>query len=232
MKAVLVVVCAVVTASFAFHQGSSAAACSRSGRVMLSEFDAIVEGRITDWEIIADATRVDPLSGEYPVNDPNFYGPYEPLRFHMLVERTYSGTTSDPVTMVAGNTARSNAGVMSWVGSSGACGAFDEDPTDKWVILGLYEDQFGRYYPSIFGSFFIGPEAEGPEYQEAVAELASELPADGGPPAQEQENDDEEEHKDVPWVPIVILAIIVPLAVLLVPAFLLGGKGSSRGSEE
>jgi hypothetical protein len=53
-----------------------------------------------------------------------------------------------------------------------------------------------------------------------------------GPPAQEEDSGESEEHEDLPWVPIVILAILVPLAVLLVPAFLLGGKGASRGSEQ
>ena len=42
----------------------------------------------------------------------------------------------------------------------------------------------------------------------------------------------EGEHKDVPWIPIVVLAVLVPIGVLVVPSFFLGSKNETRGSPE
>jgi len=39
-----------------------------------------------------------------------------------------------------------------------------------------------------------------------------------------RQEESEAEHKDVPWVPILILAFIVPTAALVIPAFFLGKK--------
>jgi hypothetical protein len=41
-----------------------------------------------------------------------------------------------------------------------------------------------------------------------------------------QEEAPEGEHKDVPWVPILILSIAIPAAFLIVPSFLMAKRGS------
>lgn len=42
----------------------------------------------------------------------------------------------------------------------------------------------------------------------------------------------EAEHRDVPWIPIVVLAFAFPVAVLLVPSFLMRGHDASRDTDD
>jgi hypothetical protein len=156
----------------------------------------IVGGRITGWEIIPDAIRWevrkdDPKRYFEPNDNPNYYGPYEPVRFFMDVDRVLKGSASGRLEMVSGNTLSlsplyDGALEYAWVGSSGACGAFNSDPTGKYAILGLGLDTFGRYTPSLPLTFFIGDEPAGEAYDRALARLyssAAALPNGGGPPS-------------------------------------------------
>ena len=38
------------------------------------------------------------------------------------------------------------------------------------------------------------------------------------------QEESEEEHKDVPWIPILIGALVVPTAVLVIPSFFMGKR--------
>jgi hypothetical protein len=46
-----------------------------------------------------------------------------------------------------------------------------------------------------------------------------------------KEDSPEGESKDLPWVPILVLALVIPAAVLIVPSFFTGG-GDSGGHGE
>jgi hypothetical protein len=142
----------------------------------------IVGGRVTRWELIEGATKPDFKTASEPLTDPNYYGPYDPIRVHMVIERVYKGTASRSLEMVAGNTYSRGQ----WVGGAGACGAFDFDPTGKYWILGLSVDNFGRYRPGLPHVFFVGddpPTKFDVPPRSWLAPLApGYLPASGGPP--------------------------------------------------
>ncbi len=62
-----------------------------------------------------------------------------------------------------------------------------------------------------------------PAAEAAVPDVsANSLPAGGGSPQQGEEP--EAEHKDVPWIPILILALAIPTAALVIPAFFMARK--------
>ena len=93
---------------------------------------------------------------------------------------------------------------------------------DQWAnsgLLVLNTERWGLSPPPCFGPY-------------ALAEVEAITGPGQSPDPPLQEDSDESEHKDVPWVPIVILAILIPLAALLVPAFLLGRRDSSREGGE
>jgi hypothetical protein len=60
---------------------------------------------------------------------------------------------------------------------------------------------------------------------EAILNEASGLPDPDAPAHPMLQEEEDHEEKDLPWVPIVILAFLIPAAVLLIPSFL-GKKGS------
>ena len=165
MKLVLLLLAASGTLAGLFVEPRSAFACSVGEDFNpYRDSDVIVGGRITDWEIIPEAIRWevrkdDPKSYIEPNDNPNYYGSYEPVRFFMDVDTVLKGSASGRIEMVAGNTLSlypldDGALEYVWVGSSGACGAFDFDPTGKYAILGLNMDRFGRYHPSLPLTFF------------------------------------------------------------------------------
>lgn len=159
----------------ALHSTPSALACSAGPDYNpVEDSDVIVEGRITAWEFIEGAVKYDYKAGTTPTDSPNFYGPYDAIRASMQVVRSYKGSVAGEVTMVDGNTAiLQTDGSANWVGTSGACGAFDAEPTGRWFILGLSTDQWGRYRPNLLRVFYAGDEASGPRYTEAVQRLDS-----------------------------------------------------------
>jgi hypothetical protein len=138
-------------------------ACSPPG----PEFDsvalsgAIVEGRILGYEALTDE----------PTN-----GSFVRVRVDMDVVRVFKGDVAvGPLAIVDPATLMVFPSGESWAGSSGACGAFDDDPTGKYVILGLNLQDDGTLRPSrLFISFFDdGPAGE--EYDGAVAYLTGRL---------------------------------------------------------
>lgn len=65
-----------------------------------------------------------------------------------------------------------------WLGSSGACGAFDSDPAGAYVILGLNLHEDGTYRTSRPISFYVGAGTWplGPGYQLALQRVGAEMP--------------------------------------------------------
>jgi hypothetical protein len=165
--------------------------------------DVIVAGRITAWELVENVRRWDPKTGDEPIDDPNFYGPgpYNPIRLQLDVEHVYKGPRMATVSMVDANSLEIYNGVERWVGSSGACGAFDADPSGQFVILGLNRDHFERYRTGLPLVFFVGPEPAGEHYERATDGLNNAM-AD-----------------DFPWLPAAVAATLGPLAFLAGAAF-------------
>lgn len=137
-------------------------ACSPPGpefdAVALS--DSIVEGRILGHEALTEQAQTG----------------FVPVRLDMDVTRVYKGDLSpgqlaivDPATLMV-----FPSGEV-WAGSSGACGAFDHDPTGKYAILGLKLQDDGTLRPSRLFMFFYGDDPAGEEYDGAVAFLEDRL---------------------------------------------------------
>jgi hypothetical protein len=80
----------------------------------------------------------------------------------MSVDRVYKGSSAAEIELFAANTlsvsTQGGASSYQWVGSSGACGAFDSDPTGGYFILGLFRDELGRLHPSLPLMFYFGPQ--------------------------------------------------------------------------
>ena len=184
----------------------------------IADSAVVVGGWFDGWELIDNATRPGPKTGISPQNDPNYYGPYAAIRLGMTVERVYKGTVDPTIEMFAGNTLLVGA-TYQWVGTSGACGAFDADPTGQYAILGLYLDDFGRYRPELRRLFYIGDEPPTDFAAFRLERLTPLLP--GYAPASAQTE------SDFPWVPVIGLAVLGPLA-LLAGAALLWRRGESH----
>ena len=95
-------------------------------------------------------------------------GPYAPIVVTMSVDEVFKGSAPRELMVADGASRAADA----WVGASGACGAFDADPTGMYAILGLRRDVDGYLHAHRFRIFFLGPEPSGPEYEAAVSYLA------------------------------------------------------------
>jgi hypothetical protein len=123
--------------------------------------DAIVEGRFLGYEPLTDDTK----------------SAFTPVRLDMDVERVFKGNLTpgplaivDPVSLMV-----LPSGEEVWAGSSGACGAFDHDPTGKYAILGLSLEDNGTLRPSRLFYFFFGEGPQDDRYADLVASLESRL---------------------------------------------------------
>jgi hypothetical protein len=98
--------------------------------------------------------------------------------------------------------------------------------SDGWNLLALDLDAAsGAYEPSLYGTMPIGPELEGEIYVQSISWLNAVgsgqlgFDANGHPPSAAQEESAEHD-KDTPWAVVLPLAFGIPLAVLLIPAYL------------
>ncbi len=203
MKRLLLVLGALAVAGLGAAGPKSAFACSVGPDFdAVESADIIVAGRVTGWELITHFTRWDPKSAEPPVDDRNYYGPYQPIRLYLEVERVYKGPRVTSIGIIDAASLEIYDGVQQWVGSSGTCGAFDSDPSGQYVILGLGHDRFGRYRPSLPLAFFVGAEPAGDRYERALKRVNAEA------------------GDDFPWLPAAVVAVLGPLAFLAGAAFL------------
>ena len=143
----------------------------------VKDSEVIVEGRLLGYEILPDA----PIA-ELPKSD-GTQDPYVPIRVDMAVTRVFKGDVAggviaivDPVSLGA---PLSGSEGRRWIGSGGACGAFDEDPTGKYAIMGLSEQDDGTYRPNRLRWLFYGDGPSGEAYQRALTRL-SVLPPSAG----------------------------------------------------
>ena len=232
MKRVLLpLVVAAVAAGFRSFPSSHALACSAGPDYdPVAASEVIVAGRFLGWEVIENVRYWDERAEPAPVDDPNFYGfnAFVPIRVRMVVDRVYKGTVQPEVEMVAGNTLLdgdvTSAVDYQWVGSIGACGAFDADPTGRYGVMGLAKDKFGRYHPSLLSVFYFGDEPPTDFTRARMNKLTpllpGSLPVNGGPPSVTE---------GVPSVSTIGALMIGPLAFLAGAAFLLRRGESHNG---
>ena len=143
----------------------------------VAESAVVVAGRLTGWEEVSDDVL------------PNF----KPIRVHMNVDRVYKGPPGltdisfvDSASLYFTPSAPED---LMWAGSSGACGAFDSDPTGVYAVMGLWEAPDGELHAGRLHTFFFGEEPGGQDYERALERMASfpaaaALPALGTGPAQ------------------------------------------------
>jgi hypothetical protein len=192
MKRLLLPLAALTIAGFLLPTSAQPAyACSVGPDFdPIASSDVIVAGRITGWELITDFVRWDPKQSDQPLDDPRYYGPHDPIRLELAVERVYKGGLPATIEMVTANTlmvsTQDGRTHYEWVGAIGSCGAFDFDPTGKYVVMGLSLDQHGRYSPTRPLTFFIGddpPESyDGTMLRVVAPLLPGTLPTSGGLP--------------------------------------------------
>lgn len=102
----------------------------------IAESDVIIGGQVLGWTAL-------------PAGDT---GMFIPVRLDIRIDHVWKGTPGLPVIDAASLTAlvTTNDNESSptvrylWAGSSGACGALDEDPTGMWIVLGT-RAQEGTY---------------------------------------------------------------------------------------
>ena len=139
--------------------------------------DVIVEGRFLDWELAPELNRGDAYLG---------------IRVEMAVQRVWKGQIAEEVITMLDSASLGppypGHDEYEWVGASGACGAFDADPTGFYAIMGLSQRDDGTFGSSRFLVFYLGGDAGGEQYDRALQRMASfpgaaALPALGAGPS-------------------------------------------------
>lgn len=124
--------------------------------------DVIVEGRFLDWELAPELNRGDAYLG---------------IRVEMAVQRVWKGQIAEEVITMLDSASLGppypGHDEYEWVGASGACGAFDADPTGFYAIMGLSQRDDGTFGSSRFLVFYLGGDAGGEQYDRALQRMAS-----------------------------------------------------------
>lgn len=137
----------------------------------VAESDVIVGGRIAGYEEL-------PVGFDRP--------PFVPIRLHLDSAVVWKGTIAPDALIVDAaslyplrDAADQPTTNRRWVGSGGACGAFDEDPTGAYVVLGLMRQPDGTLRTNRLTTFYIG---RAPYDASGVADLNARLglPVVGG----------------------------------------------------
>jgi hypothetical protein len=198
----------------------------------IAESDVIVSGRFTSWHLIDDATRLDDerlkLDPNYYLeiqNDPKYYGPYDPIRVQIRVDRIYKGSAFETIEVIDGASLEvyDHDPKYVWVGASGACGTFDFDPTGSYAVVGLTRADDGSFRAGRFRLFYIGPQPPETYDSRPLSYVAPLLPGtlpNGGGRVMDA---------DFPFLPALALAIVGPLAFLAGAALLRRRGGSHNG---
>ena len=128
----------------------------------VAQSDVIISGRVVGWQ---------PLVTNPDVND------FIPIQITLDIDRTYKSSMSGQVSVidVASRQAISSTEAI-WVGGAGPCGAFSEDPTHSYVILGLTRQRDGAYHSDRPRTFFQGAAPHGDAYQAALQRIQALAP--------------------------------------------------------
>lgn len=121
----------------------------------VAESDVIVGGRITAWE------RLPTQAGS----------PFTPILLTMTVDQPIKGDVGSTVQCIDPTSLSASGNGATWVGSSGACGVFDSEPSGQYLVLGLTNVPDGSYRSNLILMFFRGPEPAGDAYTQAMERL-------------------------------------------------------------
>ncbi|MPZ48301.1 MAG: hypothetical protein GEU75_03145 [Dehalococcoidia bacterium] len=131
----------------------------------VSSSEVIVMGTITGWQ---------PVTA--PANIPT-HSTFQTVEVTISVDRTLKGTpVSSLVAVDTSSLIREGQGPAgAWVGSSGACGAFNADPTGMYVLMGLSRTDGGALRTHLLHTFYIGEKDQlsGPRYERIRERLAA-----------------------------------------------------------
>ena len=115
-----------------------------------------------DWELAPELNRGDAYLG---------------IRVEMAVQRVWKGQIAEEVITMLDSASLGppypGHDEYEWVGASGACGAFDADPTGFYAIMGLSQRDDGTFGSSRFLVFYLGGDAGGEQYDRALQRMAS-----------------------------------------------------------
>lgn len=118
--------------------------------------EVIVKGTVVRWE---------------EVSSPSGPGIYQPIRLTIQVDSILKGEPAQVLYVYdVASLIRRDQGPIggTWGGSGGACGAFDFDPTGKYVVLGLWRSDDGALQSVRPQTFFIGDRSELTSKREAA----------------------------------------------------------------
>lgn len=107
----------------------------------VAESDIIISGVVTGWQRVP-----------HPAGSPDMG--FDAIRLSIAVEDVLKGEAGGNLAAV--DTASLHKDTGQWLGSSGACGAFNADPTGLYVFLGLRRAEDGSLRTSLPQMFFIG----------------------------------------------------------------------------
>jgi hypothetical protein len=145
----------------------SALACSAGPDYNpVAESEVIVVGRLLGWSE-GDVASPPPPDGSLLV----------PIRVTMVVERVLTGRAPASITIVDRASLHripamaGRAEQTTWVGAAGACGSFDEDPTAKYAVMGLWRNPDGTYRPNRIHTFYLGEQPPAAVWDAVVARL-------------------------------------------------------------
>lgn len=176
-------------------------ACSGGGGLAetFANADLVVAGTFTGW----DAPTGDGLV---------------PVTAYMQVERTFKGQVRDTLTLVDPASLQVVGSKAHWVGASGACGAFDFDPTGHYAIMALHRTDDGTLRPNRLTTFYWDAWPAGPNRGDLLAQLDA-LARVGAPDAGNGLAPRAGAGRPVPLVPVALAGtVIAAIAGLVVAA--------------
>ncbi len=141
-----------------FEPMSVVQACSCPDCDAVRDSDVIVGGRIVGWK------RSDIDSPLRPA--------YTPIEVSLEIDRVFKGAAPDGLTVIDLASLFETGGSVIWSGAGGACGAFDEDPASKYIILGFNAAASYPWQASRPSVIYLGSELSGERYEQALDRLA------------------------------------------------------------
>ena len=124
-----------------------------------SEADVIVAGLVQAWQVFGR---------------PQLPGSLVAIRLTLAIDRIFKGRMAGTASVIDTTSLLQDPhGQQFWLGGRETCGAFDDDPTGAYVIIGLTRWRDGTYRTELRRTFFVGAGSRGAEYQQALNRLTA-----------------------------------------------------------
>jgi hypothetical protein len=152
---------AVFAAVPVFEATPAAQACSCPDCDAVRDSEVIVGGRIAQWRESAPSESV--------------FEAFVAIEVPLHVDRVFKGAAPADLLMRDVASLQRGSHQPTWIGAAGACGAFDEDPSWKYIIIGFDSGSWGTNRLRVL---YFGAEPAGSQYAGVVQALTASL----GPP--------------------------------------------------